>query len=67
MGIEREHHGRPARTPRLGRQALHDPRVPQVDAVEIADRHRAAAKCIRQIVQAAENSHGVGSGQSIEG
>ena len=40
--VEREHHGRPRRAAGHRREPLDQPRMTQVDAVEIADRHGAA-------------------------
>ena len=42
--IEREDHRRPAQLAGLVDHALDDPGVPQMHAVEIADRHRARAQ-----------------------
>ena len=38
-------------------QPLDQPRVPQMDAVEIADRHGAAAERVGKIVEVAEKNH----------
>ena len=55
--IEGEHHGRPTDAPGHGPQSLDQPRMAQVDAVEIADRHGAAAKRFGKVFQAAESIH----------
>ncbi len=54
MRIEREHDGRAAYAARFGQQSLYDLRVPHVHAVEVADRHGAAANRIRQCFQIAK-------------
>jgi hypothetical protein len=41
----------------LGQQALDDPGVAAVYAIEIADRHRPAAQVRRQVVERAEETH----------
>ena len=50
MRIEREHDRRPINLLGVGHQALHDPRMSQMHAVEIADRYRAATQCLRKLV-----------------
>jgi len=58
MRIEREDDRRSADFPRLGQQPLDEARVPAMDAVEIANRHRAVAEIGRQVVEGAEETHG---------
>ena len=57
MRIEREDQGRGAQLPGHGQQPLDDPRVSQVDAVEIADRHGAVAEVFGQAVEVAIEGH----------
>ena len=52
--IEGEHDGRPVDLLRHRPQSLHQPRMTQVDAVEVADGNRAAAERFGEIVEAAE-------------
>jgi hypothetical protein len=54
--IEREHDRRAIHIARLGQQPLDDPGVAAMDAVEIADRDRAAANVGRQVVERAEET-----------
>ncbi len=58
--IEGEHHGRTADPLGHRPQTLHQPRMTEMHAVEVADRHGAAAKCCGKIVQTAEKLHGTG-------
>ena len=62
--IEREHHGRPAHPPGHRPQSLEQPRMTEMHAVEIADGHGAAAKCLGEIVETAEELHGMDDGDS---
>jgi hypothetical protein len=61
MRIEREHNRRPPHLPRAGDEPLDNPRVPQVDAVKIANRHSPAAEIGRQIFERTEELHGIKS------
>jgi hypothetical protein len=47
MRIEREHNSFAAYFARALNQSFYDSRMPQMDAIEIANRNRAAAKCVR--------------------
>ena len=57
--IEGEHHGRPAHSLGHRPQPLDQPRMAEVDAVEVADGHGAAAERFGEIVEAAEEVHEV--------
>jgi hypothetical protein len=50
VGIEREDDRRPVHPLGLGQQSLDNPRVPLVNAVEIADGNRAPAQIGRQML-----------------
>ena len=59
MRIEREHHRRSADCFGLCQQSLHNPRMPQVHAVEVANRHSAAADDFGQVRKIAQQFHDI--------
>jgi len=56
-GSNVKHHGRPAHEFRHLAQPLDQPRMSQMNAVEIADRNRAAVQRFRNIVKIAKKNH----------
>ena len=60
MGVEREDHGRSADPPGLRAEPCREFGMAAMDAVEIADRHGAAALRGRKLIEAAQKFHGWG-------
>jgi hypothetical protein len=60
MRIEREHNCGAADLAGLSQESLDDAGMAAMHAVEVADRHRSAAKVGWQVVKRAEETHAVG-------
>jgi hypothetical protein len=58
MWVKGKHHRRTANPPRFVEQLFNDPRVSPMHAVEVPDRHGAAAQVRRQFIQAAKQFQG---------
>ena len=58
MWIERKDDRRAADLARPNQEPFDNPCVSAMDAVKVADRHRAAAKIVRQVVEGAQETHG---------